>query len=355
MVQNIRKRVLVWTPEYRCRGEVAGQALVTSKVIDLLNVEPQFVLVTSSNRFGGIFHWLYAVVRLFVMLIGKGPNEIVYVVASRSSLGFLRDLPAYILGLFRSRVVVHIHGSDIINLLDNRFFGKVAGFILSRCELICPSSHLLKPLQDRNISAVNVIENFYNGPVYEPSSTKKKTSIIWSSNITRSKNFLEVAYVIENLLEQDYGIQFIILGKIIDSSIESEVKEVFRRLGSYPESVRNIGVVPHSDALKYLQESDIVILPSDNECQPLTLIEAMCNGKSIIASSIPAIKSTLMDYPSFYVDIPVTMESVAREIENAINHEVGLDLDLLMSIRRRFSLNLFEEKLKEVFGRDKYL
>ena len=49
-----------------------------------------------------------------------------------------------------------------------------------------------------------------------------------------------------------------------------------------------------------MQKHDIVVLLSNNECQPMAIIEAMCCGLKLIVTDIPGIRNTVGDYPVYY-------------------------------------------------------
>ena len=69
------------------------------------------------------------IVLWFALLLGK--TETIYLVCSRSEGGFLRDVPALLPAVFGTRVIVHAHGSDIVDLLRRGRLSALARWLYS--------------------------------------------------------------------------------------------------------------------------------------------------------------------------------------------------------------------------------
>lgn len=333
-----------WTAEY---DENTGQAIVTARVVAIL-AEAGGRGVT--YRAGGILSspsWMKAIFRLW-FAAASGSVRQVYLVCSRSNAGFLRDLPAYLLLLFGIRVVVHTHGSDIVDLCRRPWIGGVARFFLSRCVLVLPSAHLAGPLDRLGIRDTVCCENFF-----EPSDAvgagerHAGMAVLWNSNIMASKGFFVVAVAVGLLARAGTNLRLIALGRCIGDEAMS-LTECAAALESLRSEAwfEHRGQVSRIESARLLGEADAVCLPStySSECQPLALIEAMCAARPIIIADTPALRHTVRDYPCEIVDLPPTPESVADALSR-VKASPALE-QAAQQARQRFSPQRFDREMR---------
>ena len=314
-------------------------------------------------RTGGLrsaIFWLAAICGLWrLALIGKVQQ--LYLVCSRSNGGFLRDLPAYLLVLFGCRVVVHTHGSDIVNLCQRPWIGGLARFFLSRCLLVLPSVHLESPLRDLGMTRIACCENFYEPsteqltePQSEDTEISQDISVLWNSNIMASKGFFIVAEAISKLVRSGHRVSMTVLGRCIGDEIMDVDKcaSEFAVLRQEPW-LSYVGQVSRKESMQLLSKADIVCLPSTygSECQPLAIIEAMCAARSIIIANTSALSATVGSYPCFKVDVPVRPEVLANTMLRCINESRGRELsEAAAAARERFSPERFDQEMGALLG-----
>lgn len=296
--------------------DLTGQAIVTSRVVALLGDAETQAFVYRGERLKSIVSWAWAAMRLWASLPARRV-QMLYLVCSRSTAGFLRDLPAYVTRLFGVRVLVHVHGSDIIDLCRRPGIGLVARSFLSRCELIIPSVHLLAPLRDLGMRQIHLCENFseYLAPVSSPpprpTQVEPRLSVLWNSNVMASKGFFAVADAIKSLVDEGESIRLVVLGRPIGDEVMDlrACQRAFSRtlLQSW---IEYLGPVDRPTAMRLLHEADVVCLPShySSECQPLAMIEAMCAGRQLVIADTSALRATAGDYPCVKVSGPVASE-----------------------------------------------
>lgn len=318
--ESAASRIGWWSADLK---DLTGQAIVTSRVVALLeNIETQ-AFVYRGERLKSIVSWAWAALRLWAPLPARRV-QVLYLVCSRSTAGFLRDLPAYATRIFGVRVLVHVHGSDIVDLCRRPGIGLVTRSILARCELIIPSVHLLAPLRDLGMRQIHLCENFseYLAPVASspprPAQDELRLSVLWNSNVMASKGFYAVADAIKSLVDEGKSIRLVVLGRPIGDEV-MDLRACQRALSriliqgwiEYP------GPVDRPTAMRLLHEADVVCLPSryNSECQPLAVIEAMCAGRQLVIADTPALCATVGDYPCEKVSGPV-----ASEITLALQH-----------------------------------
>lgn len=334
----------IWTPSL---AEDNGQNIVTREVVE--TCRPKKVYEYQIKSYGFVFFYIY--IRNFFELVLKR-DRVIYVVISRSKLGFLRDLPVLLLQYFSKVVVVHCHGSDIIDLLKTPILGVVAQLLYRRLTFIVPSKHIFEVLLKSGFERTTLIENYYSNAssqTYCPKRSSDKIRIIWNSNVMKSKGILKVCGLIETL---DERFELSVYGKIIPEAGEN-FYNFKKTLNQYFENERitYIGPVKPDVLEAELGSYDVVILPSQygSECQPMAIISAMCAGLSVVLLDTPALKATAGDYPAKFVKI-----ASQASLRSAVYESIEVDqkiIDLAASkMQKRFSKSTFHTKMFKILA-----
>lgn len=341
-----------WSADTR---QITGQAIVTARVVALLERAGTRDFSYRGNGLRSVASCAVSAMRL-MMSAWRGRLKVLYLVCSRSNAGFVRDLPAYLSRFAGVRVIVHVHGSDVVDLCRKPWVGPCARALFSRCELIVPSSHLLAPLRDLGVRHVHLCENFaehasdqIQAAELSPTSVASPWRVLWNSNVMASKGFFAVAEAVRALADDGVPVRLVALGRPIgDEAMDQHTcGEALKRLEGQTW-IDHRGLVDRPTAMRLLHEADVVCLPSHyiSECQPLSLIEAMCAGRHLVIADTPALLATTGDYPCKKVSGPV-----APEITLALRHvmEQPASDEALQSAathaRQRFSPERFDRDM----------
>ena len=346
-----------WSAEF---GESTGQAIVTARVVGMLAAAGGQGVVYPPGGLRSAPAWLAAVLRLWrLALLGRAQQ--LYLVCSRSNGGFMRDLPAYLLIIFGGRVVVHTHGSDIVDLCRRPWIGWLARFFLARCLLLLPSAHLVSPLHALGIVHTSCCENFYEPsasqigvPASTGAGTSQALSVLWNSNVMASKGFFVLAEAVAQLAQSGRKVCMIALGRCIGDEV-MDVDECTARLKALRHEpwLNYHGQVSRAESAKLLSQADVVCLPSTytSECQPLVMIEAMCAARPIIIANTPALCATVGNYPCLKVDVPVQPEALMNALLRSSEQTGNVGLaEAAEAARERFSLQRFDQEMRVLLG-----
>ncbi|MBF9050475.1 glycosyltransferase [Roseobacter sp. HKCCD9010] len=310
-----------------------------------------------------ILAWLLACFRLFWALCTSRVGA-VYVVCSRTTPGFFRDLPGLLTVYLGKRVIVHCHGSDFESLLSSGPLSGLARRIYRNCEVIFPSHHLSERMKDR-VKIAHLCENFFVAAEAAQSAANQDPSslqVVWNSNVMASKGFFDVVSAVEVLVRQGHQIDLLCFGKVQSDHemLEVDVRSKMRQYEGC-DWFSYLGMVPHACAVGAIRDGDVVALPSryTSEMQPLAVIEAMCSGKRVIVSDRASLRETVGDYPADIVPINNVPE-IAKDIER-LYHEKRSDpskfknknIDAAIASNKRFSAEVFDLKMKDILLRGK--
>lgn len=152
------------------------------------------------------------------------------------------------------------------------------------------------------------------------------------------KNTLFLLDVIKILKDKGCNLKFFLLGVGYHSPELEAMKAKINQLGLE----RNIILVPwigHADCQEYVRGSLFYVTTSLYEGLPLSVIEAMANGKAIIASDVVGNKDCIKDGKNGWL-LPLDIKIFANKIANLINDE-NLRNAMGIESRRLFFDNFF--------------
>ena len=181
-------------------------------------------------------------------------------------------------------VVYSVHGFDTIRI-KHRIFLPLERILQHFCGAIVgvseyDSKNLISEKINQNVQTIynGIDENTIIPALIFPVSIKEKKVILSIARIAppkKTKMFLDIAKKLP-----DYA--FVLIGGDPEHSIDE-----LKRLFNIPENVYMLGALP--DASNYIKLCDLFVLFSDHEGLPMTIIEAMCQKKAIVASDVGGI------------------------------------------------------------------
>tara|TARA_B100001057_G_C22847513_1_gene949649 strand:- start:1081 stop:2175 length:1095 start_codon:yes stop_codon:yes gene_type:complete len=339
---------------------VTGQSVITNYVFDILNKDYNvFLKLHKTNQSNIFFITLRLIKQILHILLSFKKFEFGYLVISRSKFGFIRDSLLMITFFIRKiKVIVHIHGSDIIYTRNYSEIHRYLFKLLKNSINIVPSKTLKNELFLLNIESIflsNFSTLFYlnQKEIYNFSDCKKDfITILWNSNIIYSKGFYHLSEALLNIYNSGFKkIKFQILGRIVpDDNID---------LFKYIDEIRKykfieyIGPVDNEEAYKFLINSNIVALPSfyKTECQPLALIDAIVANKYLLISNNKYLMELTEGYDKLIFQLPLRVEDMSRDLKSNLisfkNRELKDDYN---KIGDQFKHYVFKDKLRKLLA-----
>ena len=157
----------------------------------------------------------------------------------------------------------------------------------------------------------------------------EKKIILFVGRLTPVKGVAELMEATASVAKEFPDAFFVIVG---DGPLRKQVeRSVNPRMGRF------FKWIPHSEMFKMYTLSDVFVLPSKSEGQPLSLLEAMASQLYVLSTPVGGIPETLDGYPFKRFMSRPTPEEIANTIgealKNTSEHE-GIDKEALAYVER---------------------
>jgi glycosyltransferase involved in cell wall biosynthesis len=191
--------------------------------------------------------------------------------------------------------IVSLRGSDVpfynprFKLLDKLFFQKLSKKIWTKAEAVIANSTGLRDLALKTLPniKIDIIPNGIDINTFKPDNKKQKIystiKLISTGRLIKRKGY---DFLIRSLRD----INFVELTLLGDGNLREELSKLAKENNV---DVRILGSKDKKDVIKYLQNSDIFILPSLNEGMSNSILEAMACGLPIITTDVGGTKELI--------------------------------------------------------------
>jgi len=282
--------------------------------------------------------------------------DLVYFTLSPVGGAFYRDaLFVFILKLFNSKIVYHLHGKGISEEVNNPFKKFVYKFVFHNVSVICLSELLNYDIKD---VFKGDIYNVPNGiPVVSSTdSNKNLRDIIYLSSLKKSKGVLDFVESLHILNLKNIDFQAKIIGS---STNDLTVDELKKRIIDYglEKKVRVLGPIYGDNKFKELASSGIFCFPTyyRNECFPLSILEAMMMGLIPVSTNNGAIEEIINHETNGMIvkmNNPVELANTLSELLSKSDEElIKLSYSAKIKFNTYYTIEIFESKIIDVFNK----
>jgi len=182
----------------------------------------------------------------------------------------------------RRKIVYTIHGFDSIRVAFRQFL-PIERIMQRRCAAIVGvSQYDMNSLHSEGIFAnTHLVYNGVDVPQQQPSATASfptgyAKTVLCIARVAKPKRhdiFIECAKRLPQYA-------FVWIGNL-------------GPVDNVPDNVFFLGNIPNAAA--YCKQADLFVLPSNYEGLPIVILEAMCQGKAIVASNVGGISEMVID------------------------------------------------------------
>lgn len=287
--------------------------------------------------------------------VGSMEADIYYFTISQTKLGNMRDM--FILWRLlrkKKKIVIHYHGGYYKELY--RQFNPLQRWLnkklLSQVDIMIVLSSGLQHLFEDVISSgkIRICENCiedqtllseseFAGKLERLAKGKDDLDIVYMSNFIKSKGYYDLLEAARLLRGQRVKIHF--AGKFFNDK-DKEAFFTYVRDNGLDGIIHYYGVVAGEEKKRLLSQCDVFVLPTyyPNEGQPISIIEAMGNGLTVISTSHAGIPDIVSPSNGYLVK-PQCPQEIAAAIE-ALNGERSRLLAYARE-NRRTTLTRFKE------------
>ncbi|BBE20572.1 glycosyl transferase, group 1 family protein [Aquipluma nitroreducens] len=305
--------------------------------------------------FSKIFKAIVYVYKIAKKVLIKKP-DMVYFTLCPTGLGFYRDaFYVFILKLFGSKIVFHLHGKGIKQSAQKNFLRKwLYTWLFKNTFVICLSKKLADDISDVYKNTPYIVPNGIEvQPKFNRNVNQLNRSvpqILYLSNYIRNKGILILLEALEILKDQGYQFKARLVGAPTDLTIEFLENKITNQ--NLTEVVKIIGPRYGDNKFVEFQEADIFVFPTYNDAFPLVTIEAMQYCLPVISTFEGSIPDIVIDNETGFLVKTQDPQMLAEKIAILLNDK---DLGIEMGKRgyerfmNNFTLNHFENKINEIF------
>jgi glycosyltransferase involved in cell wall biosynthesis len=306
-INKIRLLLLVHLPPPK-----HGVSIINSYAESILRASNKFVITTipirpskniNSLKGIGIQKFIYSIKLLFTLffrIIVFKPQRFYFTPTPKSPV-FFRDLIFIILAkLSRARVFLHFHRQGLNDIINKNLFVKnLAGFVLKNCTLIHITPYLVeKEFIETNLNKktdTHFIPNpAISTPIFLNNIEKRQSQILFFSNIMHEKGVLELVNCLPLVISQKPEARLLISGAIVSNSYYQNIIDRIVELNIIDYVVINPN--PSNDEkVKLFNESEIFVLPSNEDCFPLVINEAISYNLPVITTNVGGLHTVFDD------------------------------------------------------------
>lgn len=203
------------------------------------------------------------------------------------------------------------------------FFNGLAQYLLIPKNIIHISKYSFAKFQDQNVNFQTVIpnavvSNFFELPIKRIASNK----LLYIGVIDSRKNLLFLLQSLNDLLSIDIHFHLDVIGDFTDNNYRSTITSYLKNHCQLNPYVHFNGWKSQYQVMEFIQDCDIVILPSKQETLPMAIAESMAAGKVVLASSVGGVPEMITsEDDGFLFDISV-VDSLTSILINLYKNDI---------------------------------
>jgi teichuronic acid biosynthesis glycosyltransferase TuaC len=224
---------------------------------------------------------------------------------------------SWIKKIFRKKLILTVHGSDINLWLNEKIKGDRIRSALRNADIIIGvSEYLLNKISHLTDGKTFWIPNGVDSILFCTNPKKKKETIkilcVANHYFIKGVDILIHAAVILKTKIDDFTIS------LVGDGPERVYLEHLTNELDLKNVIRFCGHVPNNQVAEYLKESNLLVVPSRNEGWGMVILEALSAGVPVVASKVGGIPEVLQDGKYGILVQPESPIRLAEAIETAI-------------------------------------
>jgi len=271
------------------------------------------------NKIIKLFFYIKSLVVFINRLIFDRKVRIVHICSSSEGSFYRKAIILLIAKIFKKKAIFHIHGSRFYNRVHSlrRFCMKKA---LDAADSILVLSKkwvfALKQLTDNK--NIKMIPNAIDASDFKSIDTKKENfqpNILAVGRLSKQKGTYDILDIIPLVVKEIPEAKFYFAG---DGDVE-KVKELCARKG-IEKNVILLGWLDRNKLLDALKNASIFLLPSYQECFPISILEAMAAGLPVISTNVGGIPEIIKNSVNGFLIEPGQTQELYKKVMQLLNN-----------------------------------
>ena len=300
------------------------------EIIKLFDI--QIVSLNYSKEIKGIGKFSFEKTLLFLRIYGNIIKQLtnfkpdmVYFTLTPTGNSFYRDvLIVILLKLSKAKIIYHLHGKGIYNKTKNsKILRIIYKWVFKNTHVI----HLSEILKE-DISMVNNKVKSYIIPngikrlncVNKKSGNDNPKRLLFLSNLAENKGLIMFLFACKFLKANNIPFDANIVGRETNLISEQDIKDKITEL-NLDKEVTYLGPKYDNEKEAILENSEIFVFPTYNDCFPLVLLEALKHGLPVISTNEGAISEIIDDGKNGYVVERKDQEQLNTKLKELILDE----------------------------------
>lgn len=297
---------------------------------------------------------LSKVLSKLILVLFKTKFNLVYFTISPIGGAFYRDtLIVFILKLFRLNITYHLHGKGILENSRKKINKKLYQFVFNNSDVICLANSLVFDIAHVYKQKPHILPNGIKEiQLVKESQTNTTVTFIFLSNLVKSKGILIFLEALKTLSISTKNFNAKIVGNSGDYSIEEAKQYVLEN--KLFDRVQILGPKYGSEKYEQLQHSNVFVFPTNNDCFPLTILEAMQCGLSVVSTKQGAIPEIIEDSVNGFILKENSPNELAQILLAIIEGKVDLERikkTNLAAFKEKYTLTIFEHNFRNLIAK----
>ena len=304
--------------------------------------------------------WIFfeTIFKLKMALLRFRP-DVVYFSLIPVGSGFIRDsVFAMIIKVFNRKVIFHLNNRGISEYNIRPLYKRLYKMVFNNSTIIHVSKGLLQteiePLKLKNAHLFvvgNTIESFN---ILKENNEQRIIRILFLSNYFPQKGLMILLQAMDLMIKKRLAVKLDAYGAKQDKNEEQRCNE-FILENNLKNHVDLHGPIFGKEKHKAFERADIFVFPSyfEEECFPLSILEAMNAKLPIIATRIGAIPEMIEDNLEGLIVEPKRPDLIFEKLKFLIDNKdlrKKLGNNAYNKFKINYSLPVFEEKMNYIFN-----
>lgn len=323
----------------------------SNKPVEVFNIAHE--IHSSIQRLFTSIRWMF----LLAISLWRDKPSIIHIHSSAGIPLLEKLLFACIARVAGKKTILHMHGGKMATLwsgypsLLKSLFRALINKLCSRLIVLSDSWRGFYIDQVGISIPIDILPNGVRVPIEVQEKEDCETiKIIFLGKLCSGKGLYDLAEALNDLFV-DQKILLQLVGPI-DKVDENKLLDTFQRLNTSENiEVQMLGVKLGIDKWQLLSGSDILILPSHSEDLPISVIEAICLGKPVIATKVGSLADLVEEGVNGILVEPKDAAKLRAAIEMLVSDKLLRDRmsEAALSLSRKYNFDKYLEDLNKIY------